>query len=1332
MRKHPFKMGVLYPAILLWLAFLFISSQATGQQQFQGTCAQVKIEILQTFTTERIGFEATLEITNNQSEEAITDFAAELTFETAEQAVDEDTVDSSDFFFVRQPTLTNINRIDGTGVISPTQTAVVRWFIIPKPEAGGTKPNGKTYLVGCRIGGKLAGVQIPQDQIAVIPDTIQVKPEPRFNITYFQPRDVQGDDPFTEEVESPIPFILGVLVHNSGYATAKNVQIESEQPRIVENKQGLLLVAQLLGARVQDSPLDETSLTVDLGDIPPGEARKGAWDMITSLSGEFIEFKASYTHAAELGGKETSLIESLEAHFIADEVINDEPGRDDILDFLADTDRDEEMLPDALYESNGNVLPVNHVTDATLASGLQGREFVVRVRPEIEGWGYVRMDDPGQAKYAFEKVVRSDGKVINLHNVWTNIRYDPITNAKLTYLNIFDRYEIGEYTYNITYAPPPVDNIPPETRLRFAGQVTREGDNYYITRDTQMYFTSEDINAVSIFYKVNNGEFRPGLPFTFDDPGTYEVIYYAEDSQGNTETESFARLIIQGAGPGFESVSTPAEVLFLKGDVLSARADAAAIDFSVSPSATQVDAQVDIFAGVKAFPRISGVPASPSPLTSIDLSVSGAHTDFYKYRINGGSWSAEQSVANPISLSGLSGQTEIDVIARSEHGEYPAASEAVSVAWVVDPAAAQVAVSGLGGLPVTVQDLELTADGPSFNEYRWTIDDGFYRAPLAAGSPFSFEALGPGEHTLALNTDADGSTGDNPENTLVFTVDPAYGSDLSAFGQAYSTLIEDVAGTDQTFTWDGRNNDGILQSPGWYTVRIQLNDPLGQVGFTTRLVRIEDLSGNAQVLAARAGSPDNLKVRGDYAVWQERVGTDWDILYLDLTDPAAVPVPLMDDTIPQQRPATDGQWIVWQVYRNGNYDIQAYNTADAAAGIQTVTSTTLLNETAPVVDWPWIVYQERPVGDADAPAQLVAHNLDDGQSFLVSPSTQDQLQADLHAGQVVWQDFRDVGNGEIYYAHLETGEERRLTESVFGQFFPAIRGNTVVWQDNRNTQVDIYGHDLVSGREFRVTDTPFDEARPVLVDRFVIYSENSLGPETANLRIHDLDTGLSVPLTRDTSYNISGGEAGGYLLWQRSPGPADTSYELMRSPLPALQLIAGNYNAVPVTQAIVDRYADAFSILEDWHASVGVSNVSRFTQLAPELVREEATWNESSGTPAGTNFPLAAGEFLWVRFADSVALELGETDSTAIALQSGTNVVSYTGFPSEYSAYEMVESLGVDNIGAVRMLDARAGLWQAVVVDDGRVVGPNFRIPTTSVLIIEMNQGVATWNPRRD
>ena len=100
---------------------------APAQQQFQGSCARVKIEILQELTIERIGFEATLEVTNNEGADPITDFFAELTFEDPTLSTAEETNDASGLFFVQAPRLTNISAVDGNGVIGPTKTAVVRW-----------------------------------------------------------------------------------------------------------------------------------------------------------------------------------------------------------------------------------------------------------------------------------------------------------------------------------------------------------------------------------------------------------------------------------------------------------------------------------------------------------------------------------------------------------------------------------------------------------------------------------------------------------------------------------------------------------------------------------------------------------------------------------------------------------------------------------------------------------------------------------------------------------------------------------------------------------------------------------------------------------------------------------------------------------------------------------------------------------------------------------------------------------------------------------------------------------------------------------------------------
>ena len=560
------------------LIFLLLqTTNLQAAQQFQGLCSYIKIEILQELALERIGFLATLEITNNEGDASITNFSAGLTFEITDE--DGNIVDVSDKFFVQPPTVQGISDVDGSGIIAPAQTATISWFIIPKISAGGESASGLQYQIGAQLAGSLYGEELAPEILAVIPDTITVKPEPQLDITYFQPRDVDGDDPFTPEiVETPIPFTLGVLVNNTGFGRAKNIRIKSEQPRIVENHQGLLVVPKLIGARVDDNPTDHASLTVELGDIEPGKCRKGAWDMITSLSGEFTEFKASYTHASELGGRDTSVIKSINAYFIMHEVQNDQPGRDTLLDFLADTETTntggEELIPDTLFETDCNTLPVNHLlnTEVTAYSAYQA---TVHASADFENWVYIRVDDPGQAKYRIEQVQRSDGKILNPNNYWTNTRYHQDTNAKLTYLNIFDFVALGEYDYSVSYLPPEAEVLPPETTLLFSGHSELKDGKYYILPETQMLFISEDDSPVSTVYRLNEtGDFLPAYPFTIEESGDHVLEFYSEDSNGNVEVTKTAILVLSDLYPEITAINSDTGELFITGDAVSVRPNA--------------------------------------------------------------------------------------------------------------------------------------------------------------------------------------------------------------------------------------------------------------------------------------------------------------------------------------------------------------------------------------------------------------------------------------------------------------------------------------------------------------------------------------------------------------------------------------------------------------------------------------------------------------------------------------------------------------------------------------------------------------------------------------
>jgi beta propeller repeat protein len=201
-----------------------------------------------------------------------------------------------------------------------------------------------------------------------------------------------------------------------------------------------------------------------------------------------------------------------------------------------------------------------------------------------------------------------------------------------------------------------------------------------------------------------------------------------------------------------------------------------------------------------------------------------------------------------------------------------------------------------------------------------------------------------------------------------------------------------------------------------------------------------------QVCRAAGGDKFNPSIFGNTVVWQDprnaNNGKGWDIYGHNIVYPLGVDFPICNSVGDQTFPIISGDFIVWQDYRNGNWDIYGYN-------------------------------------------------LTTQQEFPICTLASDQQLPKISGNIVVWQDRRN-GDWDIYGRNITDppGVDFPIcVRWLQNQKNPAISGNFVVWEDDRNVNTDIYGYDLITLREFPICTNWTNQSRPAISDNVVVWED---------------------------------------------------------------------------------------------------------------------------------------------------------------------------------------------------------------------------------------------------
>lgn len=430
-----------------------LDEEATSQSS---VCSSITLQLSQSMVMTRQAFRGTLTVYNGNETKSMTE--AKLNLEVTDNLGNVATAHEMQTSMESLDGFTGPLTLDGGWELAPKQSGVAKVLFIPTRYAAPDTAVVYSFAGSLSYLDPFTATTVTR---TLAPVSLTVKPSPVLDMTYFMQRDILADDPLTTDVvERQMPSEFSLIISNVGRGEATDINIVTEQPKIVENEKGLMIDFELLSSQLNGG--DHTlalgsNVATEVGDIAPGSTAYAQWWLQSSLLGHFVDYDIKATHVTSYGNPDLSLLGDVTIHELIRSLNLGTDPETGIMSkgFLVNDVIDADDTPDMLYLTDGSNLPVASATQVNMEQP-SSTTIKVTVNAETGGWVYGSTRDITGGRAEIVSITRdSDSKSIDPRNFWmtyVTLRdgRDPLYEYRM---HVADMLPSASETYTVSIEP---------------------------------------------------------------------------------------------------------------------------------------------------------------------------------------------------------------------------------------------------------------------------------------------------------------------------------------------------------------------------------------------------------------------------------------------------------------------------------------------------------------------------------------------------------------------------------------------------------------------------------------------------------------------------------------------------------------------------------------------------------------------------------------------------------------------------------------------------------------------------------------------------------------